>query len=92
MTRLAIISLALLLPACVSAQNMQDMAATGAEAADKALKASKWFMCKGASVGSVMRLYWITQAQADAWAELCVPEDEFVVPARPDAKPVLVAP
>lgn len=42
----------------------------GAELNDDALKAAEAVICKGASVGSIMRRY-NTEAKAKAWKELC---------------------
>lgn len=47
----------------------------GAQAYDEGLANSQFFICKAASVGSVMRLYGKSQATADAWRTLCGGQD-----------------
>jgi hypothetical protein len=44
----------------------------GAQAFDEGLKNAEWYICKGASVGSVQRQYGETQETADTWRRLCL--------------------
>ncbi len=85
---LSIACLALVLTACASTEDMQNMAQEAAKVADKALEAAEWYMCKGSTVGAIQRRYGRTKAKADAWAALCVPDGGFVVPFGPE--PVVV--
>ncbi len=39
--------------------------------ADRALENGEWYMCKAASVGSVIRRYGVSTAKADAWRAIC---------------------
>ena len=44
-----------------------------ATANDSVLEAGEIVVCKGSSVGAVVRRYWSTQELADAWWDLCYP-------------------
>ena len=56
---------------CSACSVLADVAGYGAEANDKALKASEFAICKGASVGAVMRRY-NTEELVEAWRKLCL--------------------
>ena len=72
MTRyIPIYALLLLLSGCVGVPST--VVDRGAEAMDKALIASEFVMCKGASVGSVQRRYGQSAELAAAWRTLCLP-------------------
>jgi hypothetical protein len=58
----------------------QGVAAYGAQAMDAGLVNSEWFMCKGASVGSVQRRYGADEIKAAAWKELCLTDITTPVP------------
>lgn len=45
---------------------------TGSGVADGALESAEAVMCRAATVGSVVRRYGQSQAQADAWREICL--------------------
>lgn len=42
-----------------------------AQAQDEALEAAEWWMCRGASVGSINRRYGSSREHMAAWAVLC---------------------
>jgi hypothetical protein len=71
-------ALALLLAGC-SPQSLaaRDAAVdAGAEANDRALAAAEFAMCRGASIGSVMRRYATSADRAAAWRTLCLANGE----------------
>ena len=68
MKLLIILSLTLFITSC---STMSALFSKGAKINDDALTAAEAVICKGASIGSIMRRYGKTQAQAMAWKELC---------------------
>ena len=52
------------------------MQAKGAEVYDEGLANSEFFICRAASVGSVMRRYGRSRDLADAWRTLCEGADD----------------
>lgn len=73
MKTLIIILSLLLLPGCAG---MSALFSKGAEINDDALTAAEAVICKGASIGSVMRRYGISEEKALAWKEMCTQENE----------------
>ncbi len=73
--KLLIIATALLILTGCSA--LSQIFEAGAEASDKALIASEAVICRGASIGSVIRRY-DTEEKAKAWKELCTNNSEAV--------------
>lgn len=71
MKALFLLLLILVLSGCANLSNIVDSAA---EANDKALYAAKFTICKGASIGSVIREF-DTEEKAKAWKELCTQEN-----------------
>jgi len=47
------------------------MFSKGADINDNALIAAEAVICKGSSIGSVMRRYGVNENKAKAWKELC---------------------
>lgn len=47
------------------------LATKGAAIADTALADAKWFTCKGATVGSIMRAYGRTMEDAEVYRRFC---------------------
>ena len=48
----------------------------GGQAMDAGLENTEWFMCEGASVGSVQRRYGKSRETAEAWKTLCLGDPE----------------
>ena len=46
---------------------------------DEGLASAEWFMCFGASVGSIKRRYGRTVELADAWRAICPSEAETIL-------------
>ena len=57
----------------------------GAEVYDEGLANSEFFICRAASVGSVMRRYGRSRDLADAWRTLCEGADDASILAPPEA-------
>ena len=53
----------------------------GARANDEALASAEFTICRGASVGSVMRKY-NTEEKALAWQELCINKETLLIPVN----------
>ena len=85
--RVAALGAAFVLAACGTAVELRDLAVVkGAEAYDEALITSEIFMCRGASIGSVLRRYGTAPDRAQAWRTLCMPDGEAaVILIGPDA-------
>ena len=64
----AVLAAVLVLAGCASAEPYVDRAAQGY---DKSLDAAELWVCRGASVGSVVRAYGRSDATWQAWLELC---------------------
>ena len=60
--------------------------AKGAEVYDEGLANSEFFICRAASVGSVMRRYGRSRDLADAWRTLCEGADDASILAPPEAE------
>lgn len=60
----------------------QAISIEGAKAMDQGLVNTEWFMCNGASVGSVRRRYGKSKDTAEAWRTLCGdnPDARIVTP------------
>ena len=54
----------------------------GSQAMDEGLNSAEFFICRAASVGSVIRRYGKDKAQADAWKTLCLgdPDADILEP------------
>ncbi len=81
--------LALLLLAGCGFTDEGDIARTvisekGAQAMDEGLRNAEFFICRAASVGSVMRRYGTTAAKASAWRILCAQDKELQLIEAPD--------
>ena len=61
------------------------VAVKGAEIMDDTLNDSEWFICNGASVGSVRRRYGDSSDRSFAWRQLCEPKtNATVLNPKPD--------
>jgi len=68
MKLLTIILTIVLLAGCTS---LTSLFTKGAAINDDALIAAEAVICKGASIGSIMRRYGVSEAKAKAWKDLC---------------------
>lgn len=50
----------------------------GAEANDSAVNASFFTLCRGASIGSILRKF-DTEEKAETWMSLCMPGSKFTI-------------
>ncbi len=55
----------------------------GAQAYDKGLANSEWFLCQAASVGSIQRRYGRSADLAQAWRTLCLGDAEADILGAP---------
>lgn len=70
MNKLKLTGLAISLTLISGCSTIQNYIGKVADANDEAIKAAEFAICKGASVGSVLRRY-DTPEKAKAWADLC---------------------
>ena len=63
-----VVIMAMLLSGCATAP---EYAARGAAAADDGLNAAEWYICRAASVGSILRRYGTSDDRMAAWRKLC---------------------
>lgn len=65
-------ALGLVTSSCAGFDDARDgLVEQGAEFYDETLVTSEFIICRGASVGSVMRRYWQDVETAQAWMKLC---------------------
>ena len=63
----------------------ETIASEGARAYDQALETSEFVICQAASVGSVIRRYGKSEADAKAWRQICLgAQAPVIVPALGD--------
>lgn len=58
------------------------VAVTGAQAADRALSAAEWEMCRAGSVGAVVRRYGQSQEMWSGWNQICFGHRELEKPGN----------
>ena len=78
--------IALLAASLTGCANLGDLAQEGADAADRAAASAEFVMCRGTSVGAVMRAYAVTPERWDAWLTLC--GYNAPAPVQPPSVPV----
>ena len=69
-----VIILLVLLSGC---STLDKLSGYGAEANDEALRSSKFMICKGASIGAVMREF-NTKEKAEGWVKICLGEKDAI--------------
>ena len=77
-TLVTVATIVLVLLSCyfmTGCSTLSKIANAAANANDEALKTSEFAICRGASVGAVLRRY-NTKELADAWVKLCIREND----------------
>lgn len=72
MGRLNLLAIVVMLSGC---STLEKLANSGADINDEAIRNSKFMICKGASIGSIMREF-NTKEKAEGWVKICLGEND----------------